>query len=107
MVGWGPSGVGAGTGLPIRILGIFLSGPPTTPATAYGYGNYGYGYGSFGYDYGYGYPSGSYYGSYYSGTTTEMTMKVLCAMFLAEYAVAWNRHDMAVFGRLFTETVTT
>jgi uncharacterized protein (TIGR02246 family) len=69
----------------------------------YGYGNYGYGYGSSGYDYGYGYPSGSYYDGYYSGTEYGNDDENAVRNVLAEYAVAWNGHDMAAFGRLFTE----
>jgi len=69
----------------------------------YGYGNYGYGYGSSGYDYGYGYPSASYYGSYYSATEYGSDDESAVRNVLAEYAVSWNRHDMAAFGRLFTE----
>jgi uncharacterized protein (TIGR02246 family) len=69
----------------------------------YEYGNYGYGYGSSGYGYGYGYPSGSYYGSYYSGTEYGNDDESAVRNVLAEYAVSWNRHDMAAFGRLFAE----
>jgi uncharacterized protein (TIGR02246 family) len=69
----------------------------------YGYGNNGYGYGSSGYDYGYGYPSGSYYGSYYSGTNYENDDESAVRNVLAEYADSWDRHDMAAVGRLFTE----
>src|SRR5438128_13673 len=69
----------------------------------YGYGNSGYGYGSSGYDYGYGYPSASYYGSYYSATEYGSDDESAVRNVLAEYAVSWNRHDMAAFGRLFTE----
>ena len=69
----------------------------------YGYGNYDYGYGSSGYEYGYGYPSGSYYGSYYSGTAYGNDDESAVRNVLAEYAVSWNSHDMAAFGRLFTE----
>jgi uncharacterized protein (TIGR02246 family) len=68
-----------------------------------GYGNYGYGYGSSGYNYGYGYPSPSYYGSYYSATEYGSDDESAVRNVLAEYAVSWNRHDMAAFGRLFTE----
>jgi hypothetical protein len=68
-----------------------------------GYGNYGYGYGSSGYDYRYGYPSGGYYGSYYSGTDYGNDDESAVRNVLAEYAVSWNSHDMAAFGRLFAE----
>ena len=68
-----------------------------------GYGNSGYGSGSSGYDYGYGYLPGSYYGSYYSGTDYGNDNESAVRNVLAEYAVSWNRHDMAAFGRLFTE----
>jgi uncharacterized protein (TIGR02246 family) len=66
----------------------------------YGYGNYGYG--SSGYGYGY-YPSVSYYSSYYSGTEYGNDDETAVRNVLAEYAVSWNSHDMATFGRLFTE----
>ena len=69
----------------------------------YGYGNYGYGYGSSGHDYGYGYPSGSYYGGYYGGTDYGNDDESAVRNVLAEYDVSWNRHDIAAFGRLFTE----
>jgi uncharacterized protein (TIGR02246 family) len=68
-----------------------------------GYGNYGYGYGSSGYYYGYGYPSGSYYGSYYSGTEYGNDDESAVRTVLAEYEDSWNRHDMTAFGGLFTE----
>jgi hypothetical protein len=42
-------------------------------------------------------------GSYYSGTNYENDDESAVRNVLAEYAVAWNRHDMAAFGRLFTE----
>jgi uncharacterized protein (TIGR02246 family) len=71
--------------------------------SGYGYGNYGYGYGSSGYDYGYVYPSLSYYGSYYSGTNYANDDESAVRNVLAEYEVSWNSHDMAAFGRLFTE----
>jgi uncharacterized protein (TIGR02246 family) len=77
--------------------------PPFYPGYGYDYGNYGYGYGSSGYGYRYDYPFGSYYGSYYSGTNYENDDESAVRNVLAEYAVAWNRHDMAAFGRLFTE----
>ena len=79
------------------------SRPSFYPGYGYGYGNYGYGYGSSGYGYQYGYPYGSYYGSYYSGTNYGNDDESAVRNVLAEYAVAWNRHDMAAFGRLFTE----
>jgi uncharacterized protein (TIGR02246 family) len=69
----------------------------------YGYGNYGYGYGSSGYNYGYGYPYGNYYSRYYSGTNYANDDETAVRNVLAEYTVAWNDHDMAAFGRLFTE----
>jgi uncharacterized protein (TIGR02246 family) len=68
----------------------------------YGYG-YGYGYGSSGYNYGYGYPIGSYYGGYYGGTNYENDDEHAVRNVLAEYAVAWNGHDMAALGRLFAD----
>ena len=67
------------------------------------YSGYGYGYGNYGYGYGYGYPSGSYYGSYYSGTNYENDDESALRNVLAEYTVSWNRHDTAAVGRLFTE----
>jgi len=73
------------------------------PGYGYEYGNYGYGYGSSGYGYQYSYPYGSYYSSYYSGTNYENDDESAVRNVLAEYAVAWNGHDMAAFGRLFTE----
>ncbi len=78
--------------------------PAFYPGYGYDYGNYGYGYGSSGYGYRYDYPFGSYYGSYYSGTNYENDDESAVRNVLAEYAVAWNRHDMAAFGRLFTES---
>jgi uncharacterized protein (TIGR02246 family) len=77
--------------------------PPFYPGYGYDYGNYGYGYGSSGYGYRYDYPFGSYYGSYYSGTDYGNDDESAVRNVLAEYAVSWNRHDMAAFGRLFTE----
>lgn len=73
------------------------------PGYGYEYGNYGYGYGSSGYGYQYSYPYASYYSSYYSGTNYENDDESAVRNVLAEYAVAWNGHDMAAFGRLFTE----
>ena len=63
-----------------------------------GYGNpgYGYGYGSSGYDYGYVSPPLRYYD--YTNDDEGAVRDVL-----AEYEVSWNGHDMADFGRLFTE----
>jgi uncharacterized protein (TIGR02246 family) len=75
--------------------------PPFHPGYGYEYGNYGYG--SSGYGYQYNYPFGSYYGSYYSGTNYENDDESAVRNVLAEYAVAWNGHDTAAFGRLFTE----
>ena len=69
----------------------------------YGYGNYGYGYGSSGYNYGYGYPSWSYYSSYYNGTEYGNDDESAVRNLIAEYAVSWNRHDIAAFGGLFAE----
>ena len=69
----------------------------------YGYGNYGYDYGSSGYNYGYVYPSVSYYGSQYNGTNDGNDDERAVRNVLAEYEVSWNDHDMAAFGRLFTE----
>ncbi len=97
---WGPWS-GWNWGYPYGSYGY--SYPSDYSGYGYGYGNYGYGYGSFGYDYGFGYPSGSYYGSYYSGTNYGNDDEIAVRNVLAEYAVAWNRHDMAAFGRLFTE----
>jgi uncharacterized protein (TIGR02246 family) len=77
--------------------------PPFYPGYGYGYGNYGQGYESPGYGYVYSYPYGSYYGSYYSGTNYENDDESAVRNVLAEYAVSWNDHDMAAFGRLFTE----
>ena len=77
--------------------------PPFYPGYGYGYGNYGYGYESPGYGYVYSYPYGSYYGSYYSGTNYENDDESAVRDVLAEYTVSWNNHDMAAFGRLFTE----
>jgi len=79
------------------------SSPPFYPGYGYQYGNYGYGYGSSGYGYQYDYPFGSYYSSYYSGTNYENDDESAVRNVLAEYAVAWNGHDTAAFGRLFTE----
>ena len=73
------------------------------PGYGYGYGNYGQGYESPGYGYIYSYPYGSYYGSYYSGTNYENDDESAVRNVLAEYTVSWNNHDMAAFGRLFTE----
>jgi hypothetical protein len=50
------------------------------PYESYGYSEYSYPSAS-GYDYGYGYPSGSYTAAITAARITEMTMKVLCAMF--------------------------
>jgi uncharacterized protein (TIGR02246 family) len=77
--------------------------PSDYSAYGYGYGNYGPGYGSPGYDYGYGYPPGSYYGSYNSGRNYANDDESAVRNVLAEYTVSWNGHDMAAFGRLFTE----
>jgi uncharacterized protein (TIGR02246 family) len=77
--------------------------PPFYPGYGFEYGNYGYGYGSSGYGYQYSYPYGSYYGTYYSGTNYENDDESAVRNVLAEYAVAWNRHDMTAFGRLFAE----
>jgi uncharacterized protein (TIGR02246 family) len=77
--------------------------PPFYPGYGYGYGNYGQGYESPGYGYVYRYPYGSYYSSYYSGTNYENDDESAVRNVLAEYAVSWNDHDMAAFGRLFTE----
>lgn len=67
------------------------------------YGNYNYGAGPLSYDYGYGYPLGSYYGSFYGGTTNENDDESAVRNVLAEYAVSWNSHDTAALGRLFAE----
>ncbi len=77
--------------------------PPFRPGYGFEYGNYGCGYGSSGYGYQYDYPFGSYYGSYYSGTNYENDDESAVRNVLAEYAVAWNGHDTAAFGCLFTE----
>jgi uncharacterized protein (TIGR02246 family) len=79
------------------------SNPPFYPGYGYRYGNYSYGYESPGYGYVYSYPYGSYYGSYSSGTNYENDDESAVRNVLAEYAVSWNDHDMAAFGRLFTE----
>ena len=63
----------------------------------------GYGYESSSYGYVYSYPYASYYGSSYSGTNYGNDDESAVRNVLAEYAVAWNGHDMAAFGRLFTE----
>src|SRR5436305_8196654 len=68
-----------------------------------GYGNYSYGYGSTGYDYQHVYPALSYYGSYDSGTNYANDDESAVRNVLAEYEVSWNGHDMAGFGRLFTQ----
>jgi uncharacterized protein (TIGR02246 family) len=75
--------------------------PSFYPGYGYEYGSYGYG--SSGYGYQYSYPFGNYYATYYSGTNYENDDESAVRNLLAEYAVAWNRHDMAAFGRLFTE----
>jgi uncharacterized protein (TIGR02246 family) len=97
---------GAGTGVtthtdPTDILSIRIR--PSTPGYGYEYDNYGYGYGASGYGYRYGYLFGSYYGSYYSGTNYENDDESAVRNVLAEYTVAWNGHDTATFGHLFTE----
>ena len=69
----------------------------------YGYEYDNYVYGSSGYGYRYDYPFGSYYGSYYSGTNYENDDESAVRNVLAEYTVAWNGHDAAAFGHLFTE----
>jgi uncharacterized protein (TIGR02246 family) len=77
------------------------------PYGSYGYSEYSYPpfYPGYGYEYAnvYSYPYGSYYGTYYGGTNYENDDESAVRNVLAEYAVAWNRHDMAAFGRLFTE----
>ena len=45
----------------------------------------------------------SYYGSEYNGTNYRNDDESAVRNVLAEYAVAWNRHNVAAFGRLFTE----
>jgi hypothetical protein len=66
--GWGPWW-GWGWGYPYGSYGYSdYSYPSDYSGYGYGYGNYGYDDGSSSYDSGYGYPSGSYYGSHYSGT---------------------------------------
>jgi uncharacterized protein (TIGR02246 family) len=77
--------------------------PTFYPGYGYEYSNYGYSYGSSGYGYQYSYPFGSYYAPYYGGTNYENDDESAVRNVLAEYAVAWNRHDMGAFGRLFTE----
>jgi uncharacterized protein (TIGR02246 family) len=75
--------------------------PPFYPGYGYEYDNYGYG--SSGYGYRYDYPFGSYYGSScYSGTNFENDDESAVRNVLAEYTVAWNSHDTAAFGHLFT-----
>src|SRR5436305_14866835 len=69
--------------------------PSFYPGYGYEYGNQGYGYGSPGYGYVYSYPYGSYYGSYYNGTNYENDDESAVRNVLAEYAVAWNRHNVA------------
>ena len=95
---------GAGTGVtthtdPTNILNIRIR--PSTPVTDTGMITMAMV--PSGYGYGYGYPSGSYYGSYYSGTNYENDDESAVRNVLAEYTVSWNRHDTAAFGRLFTE----
>ena len=80
---------------PMRLLLIRPITPYPDPDPDTGYG--------FGYGYGYGYPSGSYYGSYYSGTNYENDDESALRNVLAEYTVSWNRHDTAAVIRLFTE----
>ena len=75
--------------------------PSFYPGYGYEYGNQGYGYGSSGYGYVYSYPYGSYYEL--SGTNYENDDESAVRNVLAEYEVAWNGHDVAAFGRLFTE----
>ena len=75
--------------------------PSFRPGYGFDYGSYGYGPSGYGYQYSY--PFGSYYGSYYTGTNYENDDESAVRNVLAEYAVAWNLHDMAAFGRLFTE----
>ena len=76
---------------------------PYSSGYGYGYGNYGYGYGSYGgYDYGYNYLPGVS-GSYYSGTDYGNDDESAVRNVLAEYTISWNSHDIAAFGRLFTE----
>ena len=77
--------------------------PSFRPGYGYEYGNHGYGYESPSYGYVYDYPYGSYYGTYYSGTNYENDDESAVRDVLAEYAVAWNGHDAAAFGRLFAE----
>lgn len=77
--------------------------PSFYPGYGYGYGNHGYGYEPPGYGYVYDYPYGSYYSPYYTGTYYENDDESAVRDVLAEYQVAWNRHNMAAFGRLFTE----
>src|SRR5207248_7755380 len=102
---WSASCCGRNMGYyPYRPYGYSdYSYPSFYPGYGYEYGNYGYGYGSSGYGYQYSYPYGSYYATYYSGTNYENDDESAVRNVLAEYAVAWNRHDMAAFGRLFTE----
>jgi uncharacterized protein (TIGR02246 family) len=76
---------------------------PPSDYAGYGYDNYGSGYASSGYDYGHVYPSPSYYGSYYSGANYGNDDESAVRNVLADYEVSWNGHDMAGFGRLFTE----
>jgi len=73
------------------------------PYGSYGYSDYSYPSDYSGYGYAYGYPSGIYYGSYYGGAGYGNDDESAVRNVLAEYAVSWNQHDMAAFGRLFTE----
>ena len=75
--------------------------PPFYPGYGYEYDNDGYE--SSGYGYQYDYPFGSYFGSYYSGTNYENDDESAVRNVVAEYTVAWNGHDAAAFGHLFTE----
>ena len=90
---------GAGTGAtthtdPTNILSILIR--PTTPATDTGMVTMAMAMATV-------YPSGAYYGSYYSGTNYENDDESVVRNVLAEYTVSWNRHDTAALGRLFTE----
>ena len=70
--------------------------PSDYSSPGYGYGNSGNVSASAGYDYGYVQPPLNYYD--YTNDDESAVRNVV-----AEYEVAWNGHDTAAFGRLFTE----
>src|SRR5262245_15458983 len=91
---WGPWWGWSGGYYP---YGPYVSSYPSDYSSfGYGYGNSGNGYASSGYDYGYVSPPLNYYDY---ANDDESAVRNL----LAEYTVSWNSHDIAAFGRLFTE----